>query len=355
MSKISTKIKGTTFYKIDFGRLKQGDKLTLVRDPQNIHDSNAIKVLHNDAMLGHIDKQVASVLAGMIDNGVKVKAFLSKILGGPSQNYGLLIDLSIYEHREPGYYNRNNDSYHVNTSNFHIKETSFNHDVSYKSIAYDKRMYYKQKYNLDDEIIVGEKPDFYAIYKSTHGVFSRIFGDGANRFVNDQTVSWNKKVEQANAHNANLKSKISEYDNIFDENDFILFKKRYFIAQIVNKLNITVKDNKTIEDDITKGYVTTYELLLYEKLLGKVWMYRQVVILGYSLDFLLFNLETNKIWAVEVDGGIHKLLHKFNRDKECEEELGRLGVSLIRVSNSLIGKNVESVVDNILKTVYKTQ
>lgn len=354
MSKISTRVKGTTYYKIDFSQLKPGDQLRLVRDPQNNYDTNAIKVLHNEMMLGHVDKQIAAALAGVIDCGAKVRAVLSKVMGGPPHNYGLLINISIIENREQSYYNWENGGVYVKDINrFDVRESNHKHDISYHTISYDKLLYYSQKYKLESEIQIGVKPDFISIYKSSHGLLERLFGDGIDKFVNDETRKWNNKIKKANAHNENIKLQIQEYDNSFDNNDFELFKKRYFINEIVNKFNITVSNNETVERDIAAGFVTTYELLLYEKLRGKVWMFRQVMINGYSLDFLLFNLETNKIWAVEVDGGIHRMLHKYNKDNECAEELNGIGISLIRVSNSLISSNIDSVVDKILAIVNK--
>jgi very-short-patch-repair endonuclease len=354
MSKLATKVRGTTHYKIDFGRLKPGDKLQLVRDPQNNYDCNAIKVLHNDMMLGHVDKQIAAVLAGIIDSGAKVRAELSKILGGPPCNYGLLINISIVENRDQSYYYRSGDGNYVGDINlFEVRESTHKHDISYNTVGYDKMLYYKHKYKLEDEVSIGAKPDFKVIYKSTHGVLTRIFSAGIDKYISDETRKWDEKVEQVNKHNLNIKSKMHEYDRLFDNNDFEQFKKRYFINIIVNKLNIAVKDKAAVERDILDGYVTTYELLLYEKLLGKVWMFRQVIIKGHSLDFLLFNLDSNKIWALEVDGGIHRMLHKFNKDNECAEELNKIGISIIRVSNSLISSNIDNVVERILATVNK--
>lgn len=334
--------------------MKPGDKLRLVRDPQNNYDANAIKVLHNEAMLGHVDKQIAAALAGVMDSGAKVRAVLSKILGGPPHNYGLLINISVVENRDQNYYDRESGGVYVNDINrFDVRESNHKIDISYHTINYDKALYYRQKYKLESEIQIGVKPDFISIYKSSNGLLERLFGNGVDKFVNDETRKWNSKVKQVNEHNANIKLQIQEYDKSFDVSDFDLFKKRYFINNIVNKFNITVSNNETVERDIAAGFVTTYELILYEKLRGKVWMFRQVMINGYSLDFLLFNLDTNKIWAVEVDGGIHRMLHKYNKDKECAEELNGIGISLIRVSNSLISSNIDSVVEKILAVVSK--
>lgn len=54
--------------------------VTLERDEHNTYDANAIKVKHNNLMLGHIPKLIASVIANEIDNGKKWSAEVEAIL-----------------------------------------------------------------------------------------------------------------------------------------------------------------------------------------------------------------------------------------------------------------------------------
>jgi len=90
-STIHTKIAGVTFE----GRqkyvslLKGGERLLLLREPYNPHDSNAIAVsnLRNN-ILGHIPKELAAKLAPHIDSGIVYEAFVEEITGGNNYTYG---------------------------------------------------------------------------------------------------------------------------------------------------------------------------------------------------------------------------------------------------------------------------
>lgn len=56
--------------------LPLGTRLTLVREPDNKFDSNAIQVFEQDILIGLIDRQAASELASRMDDGEK---FIAKI------------------------------------------------------------------------------------------------------------------------------------------------------------------------------------------------------------------------------------------------------------------------------------
>lgn len=352
MSKIYTKIKGTTYYNIDFSKLKIGTSLHLVRDKQNIHDVNAIRVLYGEIMLGHIEKEVATVLSKIIDSGTKIKAVLLQILGGPPNKYGLLISVSIYENRDEKYYDSGKNTSYVNDiKSFNIIESIVTHNITLKDFKYDRNLYFKQKHKLDYEVIIESKPDFKKLFKSTHGVIDNLFNIGINEYIYNENIKWDLNVKKLTNYNLDIKLKRSEYEKIFDLNDFLIYKKANFIINLFKNHDVSLTDNKKIEEDIQNGYITTYELLLYEKLRNKTWIYRQVIIKGFSVDFLIFNFDNNKCWAVEVDGGIHRTVPKFNRDNECAEELNKIGISLVRVSNSLISRNIDYVVEKILSTI----
>lgn len=50
-----------------FNHLTDGDELTLVREPDNQYDSNAIKVMQGDLHLGYIPKTQNEELAAQMD------------------------------------------------------------------------------------------------------------------------------------------------------------------------------------------------------------------------------------------------------------------------------------------------
>ena len=87
---------------------KGGDypEIYLEREPENKHDSNAIKVIwkyynektdnEKEYHIGYIAAHVASSLAKDIDRGIYVHASFDEILGGyDDMNYGMLITILI--------------------------------------------------------------------------------------------------------------------------------------------------------------------------------------------------------------------------------------------------------------------
>ena len=76
-------------------KMREGDKVILVRDPDNPADGNAIQALNEDRQqIGFIDRSRASELAPQMDNGYVVEAWVDRILGGESgKSYGVVIGI----------------------------------------------------------------------------------------------------------------------------------------------------------------------------------------------------------------------------------------------------------------------
>lgn len=54
-----------------------GDRLVLVREPDNRHDRNAIEVWwRNEHRLGHLPRDVAAYVAGLLDAGQALRAYV---------------------------------------------------------------------------------------------------------------------------------------------------------------------------------------------------------------------------------------------------------------------------------------
>lgn len=59
--------------------MKAGDSLTLVREPANPHDANAVRVMWNGNPLGYIPRRENANVARQIDRGAPVKARIVKL------------------------------------------------------------------------------------------------------------------------------------------------------------------------------------------------------------------------------------------------------------------------------------
>jgi hypothetical protein len=54
--------------------MRKGDRLTLVREPSNPHDANAIRIEWQGRMLGYVPRRDNADLARQLDRGARVDA-----------------------------------------------------------------------------------------------------------------------------------------------------------------------------------------------------------------------------------------------------------------------------------------
>src|SRR5215469_12620486 len=89
----NTKVAGVSFE----GRqdvlagLREGDPLALVRQPDNMHDPNAIAVMRGTIHVGFLNKDMARKLAPKFDDGVAYTAEVTAITGGGARSRGVNI------------------------------------------------------------------------------------------------------------------------------------------------------------------------------------------------------------------------------------------------------------------------
>ena len=81
-------VKGTNFYKKDFTEtpIVLHQTLSLEREPTNIHDNFAIKILCNGKQMGYIPAFENIVLANLLDQGVPLTATVSELQDKPSKD-----------------------------------------------------------------------------------------------------------------------------------------------------------------------------------------------------------------------------------------------------------------------------
>lgn len=77
-------------------RMFVGERVSLVRDPYNPHDRNAIKVINsNGDHIGFIPKEIAVTMAGNMDSGTTFSAMVSNITGmNPGENMGVNLHIT---------------------------------------------------------------------------------------------------------------------------------------------------------------------------------------------------------------------------------------------------------------------
>ena len=68
------------------GVLRSGAAVTLIREPHNHHDENAIRVdlAANGSTLGHVPAPIAAAVAGLLDSGARYESAITAITEPPS-------------------------------------------------------------------------------------------------------------------------------------------------------------------------------------------------------------------------------------------------------------------------------
>jgi hypothetical protein len=61
-------------------KIAEDDDLELEREPSNEYDANAIRVAHGGAKLGYVPREIAQVLAPLMDAGLPLRAYVGEVV-----------------------------------------------------------------------------------------------------------------------------------------------------------------------------------------------------------------------------------------------------------------------------------
>ncbi|MDQ5877500.1 MAG: hypothetical protein QG592_497 [Pseudomonadota bacterium] len=77
----SSPLAGSQFYALSsvWDEIRPGDKLLLTREPDNRHDSNAIRVEYGGRQLGYVPRAENRALAAAMDRGEHIEARVSRL------------------------------------------------------------------------------------------------------------------------------------------------------------------------------------------------------------------------------------------------------------------------------------
>ncbi len=97
---IETRVAGVTFENRQavVGLLTEGERVSLIRDPDNPFDPNAVKVVRWDRQqIGFLDRELAKIMAPKMDRyGGSFKATVSRITGGYYPGSSLGVEVRFY-------------------------------------------------------------------------------------------------------------------------------------------------------------------------------------------------------------------------------------------------------------------
>lgn len=78
----SSPLAGFQYYagKVVWDEMHEGDVLTLVREPDNVHDPRAVRVEWHGMKLGYVPRRDNAAVARMLDNGMAMNARITRLL-----------------------------------------------------------------------------------------------------------------------------------------------------------------------------------------------------------------------------------------------------------------------------------
>lgn len=82
----SSPLAGSQYYAVSevWSQIKLGDRLTLIREPENRHDRKAIRVEWHGQQLGYVPRVENGALSRALDNGEALEARVSKLRDDPN-------------------------------------------------------------------------------------------------------------------------------------------------------------------------------------------------------------------------------------------------------------------------------
>lgn len=76
-------------------RMKKGDRLTLVREPSNPHDANAIRIEWQGHMLGYVPRRENADLARQIDLGARPEGRVTALSKARNGRHQISYEISV--------------------------------------------------------------------------------------------------------------------------------------------------------------------------------------------------------------------------------------------------------------------
>ena len=76
-------------------RMKRGDRLTLVRDPANPHDPNAVRIEWQGRMLGYVPRKDNADLARQMDHGARAEARVTELIKAANGRHRISYEISV--------------------------------------------------------------------------------------------------------------------------------------------------------------------------------------------------------------------------------------------------------------------
>lgn len=351
MAKFETQVAGVSFYDIDFASISMRSKVTLEPNPANPHDANAIKVIIDGRQVGHIPRSLNTTLKEYIARRRSVTARVAR-LNDPAEGRrgGIAIAIVVDgPSRGPLPSSGAGDIVESRQEDMRVcRATASLPDIGQLSVTWQD--FFESKKSLPRKKELPSEPDYHGLYKNEVPLLQRLLKD-PEPFFRQKREEWLQACQLVEKHNEARHLQLKALLSQNHENEFWKFEREAQIAWLFDALNISLLTDSEIEDKRQNSFVTVYEEFIFQSLKRHYPLFRQVAVDGHNIDFLVVLSKPYRLWAIEVDGGIHRRQAVAARDRSKEAHFARLGIHLIRVSNRFITKAHRQAVDQVLEVL----
>ena len=348
MAKFQTHVAGVTHYDIDYSSIKRASKVRLVPEPTNQYDSFAIRVNIDGKPVGYVKRGFNKTLIDEIERGCKVSARVRAVVGGgEGMNHGIVLDVIVDDGQTAfrktsalgAIQGQASREIKVSRSRFLLRNDPLQAELWIRFLEKTKRVPRTEPYPA--------KPDYEDEYRRSTSWLSRVFNSDFDRFKARRRDKYQQRVRYIQARNRERQQLIEEHSakrkSITKE--FEEFADKFRVRSILAQINASSSG----EANERSPFVSVYERSLFQEIKRHVrFALHQVKLDEKHVDILCITEDGLDVWAIEVDGGIHRRENKIESDHALEEHLQRIGVSLIRVPNSVVSRDVESCCKEIL-------
>jgi very-short-patch-repair endonuclease len=304
MPSLDLKVVGVTFHPVIFDTISSKSKVDLSHDTKNPHDANAVKVVIDGKQVGYISKNDNITVLNKLKSNEIAEVKVKKVTGGGSLNNGIVIRIvfnSVYNSQK-GESDAGKYVGGIKPYISYISDKIHNNKIDQRELFIGFLRHVK---------LIGSRP---------------LFG-------------------------------VAEYENKIDSLSYLNHSKQYrdyLQIRLEDSILPLYQINDWNNNQDSGKYVTIYENVLYSRLRDTFPTCRQAFFSRHPIDIVSFYVHTKRLWAIEVDGGIHQYSHTKTNDDRINNLLLNSGISVIRVSNHAIQESADYVFDRIRAQILET-
>ena len=353
MAKFQTRVAGVTYYNVNFASIRKSSRVEVVPEPNCRYDKYALRVIIDGNHVGYIKRGFNRTIVEEMKAGANVTARVKAVIGGDAgKNHGIVLNL-VVDGGHTSARSGNNLGPVAKSSSLELKiiRSDLPH-IPKDDIENVWVDFYEYKKKLPPVVELPKEPNYKEDFDRDVPFLTRLWSESFDSYRARRRQEWlsacanpksqNEKrerlVKQLNAKRASMQKEFESY--AYDAR-----VAKILIAIRASLPNVTRQIRSS-------NFLTVYERVVYDHLSPQLKnTYPQAIIDGSSIDILCISDDLSSVWAIEIDGGIHRREGKIKTDRAVERKLKQLGVSLIRIPNYMVTRDQERCVKQILSAI----